>query len=172
MDTVVQEEEIKKYFNDHAQNFLLQTPILRMRYLMVPNNSRIHADSVADWLRSPNSFNIAKLKSFARSYAVKYNLDENLWIRNEEARKILPAAKFDFNSAVANRSFQQVSDSNYVYLFRFDDTRNAGTEPPIEYVKKEIVGIIINQRKINFVNKAHQTIYEEAAHGKQFEIYK
>jgi hypothetical protein len=49
--------------------------------------------------------------------------------------------------------------------------RTKGSDAPVDFVRNEIAGIILNQRKIDFISKIHKSIYDDALKSGEFENY-
>lgn len=171
MDTTVSKEAIKKFYEANKNIFLLKAPIVKMKYIMLSTATKVRLDSARNWLKHATTFNQPQLKDFIQSYAVKHSISDTTWFRKDDAEKILPAGKFDFETAIYNKSYAEVNDSNYLFMIKFDDFKFDGYAP-IDFVKREIVNIIMNERTNQFINKSHESIYNEALNGNKFEVYK
>ena len=89
----------------------------------------------------------------------------------DELTALLPVDKFNLENAQYNKSYLEVSDSGYAYLVKFHDFRIKGSDAPINFVREEILNIIINKRKLAFIGNIHKSIYEEALEKNNFETY-
>lgn len=171
LDTSVSVEEIERYYSDHQDIFSLKKEIVRVKYIILPKNTLQPLDSVRAWIRNMNDYNEPKLHGFCKEYAVQYSIGDSVWYNKEELTALLPADNFNFENAEFNKSYVETADSGYKYLIKFDDFRIKGSDAPIDFVKNEIINIILNQRKMAFVGRIHKNIYEEALKNGDFEVF-
>lgn len=171
LDTFVKEADVESYYTDHKDIFRLKDQIIKVRYVVVPQAGEALPDSVRLWLQQVNDYSVPKLEGFCRQYASRYSVHDSTWYNKDDVSSFLPVARFNFSAAVLNRSYIEVKDSGNNYLMKFDDFRLKGGAVPIEFVREEIGHILINQRKIAFVSRMHQSIYDDALKNGAFEVF-
>ena len=171
LDTVVDEQEIKDYYKKYIDNFELKTAVSKMRYVMFSKSLRIKTDSATAWMKKQNEINQSKLRNFCIDNAVKYQITDSSWFSIDELTSILPLEENNMENAPYNKSFQTMSDSTYQYLVSFDDLKLKGNAAPIQYVRKDIINIILNKRKLAYLSTIHNSIYDDALQNKKFETY-
>ncbi len=171
LDTVVSEKEIKDYYLKYIDNFELKTAVSKMRYIMIPKSLRVKTDSAVYWLKKQNEINQSKLQNFCLENAVKFQITDSSWFSVDELSSLLPLTENNLENAPYNKSFQFTSDSSYQYLISFDDFKLKGNAAPIQYVRKDIVTIILNKRKLAYLSTIHNSIYQDALQNKKFETY-
>ena len=171
LDTMVSEPEIEKYYDDHRETFNLKTGIAEMKYIMLRADDKIKFDSAQAWMKNSTDYTYPKLRAFCKRYAVRFSINDSTWYNKDELQALLPTDQFNLDNAQYNRSYLVVSDSSYKYLIKFDDYRIKGSDAPIDFVRNEITGIIINQRKMAFISSIHKSIYEDGLKNNEFEVY-
>lgn len=171
LDTVVSEQEINDYYNKYIDNFELKTAVSKMRYVMIQKSIKAKTDSALVWLKKRNEVNQSKLQNFCIDNAVKYQISDSAWFSIDELYSILPISENNLDNAPYNKSFQSMSDSTYKYLVSFDDFKLKGNAAPIQYVRNDIINIILNKRKLAYLSNVHNSIYEDAMQNKKFETY-
>ncbi len=171
LDTVVSEQEINDYYNKYIDNFELKTAVSKMRYVMIQKSIKSKTDSAIVWLKKRNEVNQSKLQNFCIDNAVKYQISDSTWFSIDELYSILPISENNLDNAPYNKSFQSMSDSTYQYLVSFDDFKLKGNAAPIQYVRNDIINIILNKRKLAYLSNVHNSIYEDAMQNKKFETY-
>jgi len=62
--------------------------------------------------------------------------------------------------------FYHTSDSLYNYYFAKYDYRLSGEASPLSYVKDRIEAILLNKKRIEFISKLGEDLYEEAIQNK------
>ncbi len=171
LDTSVSEQTITDYYNKYKYNFDLKTGVVKMRYVMLPKLLHVKLDSAKAWLKKPNEISQSKLKNFCNSYAIKYSIADSVWFSIDELGKILPLESNGMQNAPFTESFQTMQDSAYNYLVAFDDYKVKGSSAPINYVRKNIVNLILNKRKLDYISQVHTNIYNDAMEKGKFENY-
>ena len=171
LDTVVSGEEVVQYYNDHKETFELKQGITQLKYIVLRMDVKVELDSVRNWMRNTTADNYPKLRGFCTNYAVKYAISDSTWYNKDELTALLPVDKFNFENAQFNKSYLEVPDSGYGYLIKFKDYRIKGNDAPVEFVRNEIMNIIINKRKLAFISSIHKNIYDEALGKNEFEVF-
>jgi len=171
LDTVVNEQEIQEYYSENKDNFELKQCITRIKYIMLPMNTRVQLDSIRKWMRRTTEDNYPKLKGFCSENATRFAISDSTWYNKDEVVALLPVDKFNFENAQYNKSYLEVEDSGYAYLIKFEEYRIKGSDAPMDFVRDEIRNIIINKRKLAFIGSIHKNIYEEASGKNEFDIY-
>lgn len=171
LDTSVSEQVITDYYNKYRDKFELKTGVVKLRYVMLPKLLHLKLDSAKSWLKNPNEISQSKLKNFCNNYAVKYSIADSVWLSIEEVGKILPLESNGMQNAPFSKSFQTMGDSAYNYLVVFDDYKVKGSNAPINYVRKDIINLILNKRKLDYISQVHTNIYNDALERERFETY-
>lgn len=171
LDTTVSDEEIRQYYFENHESFTLKSGISQIKYIMLKLSDKLQLDSVRNWMRNSNEYNYPKLAGFCKENAVRYTVSDSIWYNKEETEALLPVNKFNLENAQYNKSYVEVVDSGYAYLIKFNDYRIKGSDAPVDFVKDEITGIIINQRKNAYISSIHKSIYEEALKNDDFQVY-
>lgn len=171
LDTVVSENEIDDYYKNHIDNFQLKSAVTKVRYVMLPKATRAKLDSAIAWLKNPGEMNNSKLQNFCEDNAVKSQLTDSIWFSTDELNATFPLAENNLDNAPYSKSFQRMSDSLYLYLVSFDDFKLKGNAAPIQYVRENIVNIILNKRKLDYLSGVHNSIYNNAQDNKKFEVF-
>jgi hypothetical protein len=70
-----------------------------------------------------------------------------------------------------NNKYVETSDQNFEYFLYIDEYKIADQISPLEFVRDNIVEIIVNKRKIALANQLETDIYSEAQNNNDFEIY-
>jgi len=67
-------------------------------------------------------------------------------------------------------SFIEASDGNKYYLAAIKDYRLIGDKAPFEFVKNRITNLILNTRKMEFIEELQKNIYQKGKSSHQFKI--
>ncbi len=171
LSTEVGEEEIAQYYQVKQDNFVLKQNIIKGLFVKLPTEApRIRR--VRNWIRSYPNTNMEDLRTYCYQFANRSHLEDSLWVNFNEVIKNTPLAtipnKVQF---LRSNSFVETSDDDFVYLLKLIDYKISDEVSPLEYVREDIINIIINKRKIQLTRDFEQTTLEEAATNNDFEKY-
>lgn len=170
LDTVFTDEEIKKYYEDNIDNFILKQNIVRATFIKVPKNAP-KMNKLKDWIYSNEEDDKQNLKSFCLSFSVAYHISDSTWmifddlVRNSPLMEIPNKVQF-----LKQNPYYETNDDNYLYFLKVDEYRISDNVSPLEFVTDEIQNIILNKRKVELAKKLEDEVYENALERKDFEI--
>lgn len=170
LDTVFTKEEIKKYYEDNIDNFILKQNIVRATFVKVPKNAP-KMNKLKDWIYSSDEDDKQDLKSYCLSFSVAYHISDSTWmifddlVRNSPLMEIPNKVQF-----LKANPYYETEDENYLYFLKVDEYRISDNISPLEFVTDEIKNIILNKRKVELAKKLEDEVYENALEHKDFEI--
>lgn len=171
MDTLVTEAEIKEYYDSHLQNFTLQRNILKALFLKLPQEAP-NINRAREWFRSDEQNDIQSLESYAYQFAEKFDDFGENWVSMNFLLRELPSNIDNESYFLQNNRYYETSDSSYHYFVNIRDFRLKGSVAPPEYVKDDIKTIILNNRKIEFLQELENGIYNEGIRDNSFRVFK
>jgi hypothetical protein len=170
LDTVFDDSEIKTYYKNNVDNFILKQNIVRATFVKVPKNAP-KINKLKDWVFSQDEDDKKSLKSYCLSFSVAYHIADSTWmifddlVRNSPLMEIPNKVQF----LKANPNYE-TEDENYLYFLKVDEYRISDNVSPLEFVTDEIKNIILNKRKVELAKKLEDEVYENALEHKDFEI--
>jgi hypothetical protein len=170
LDTIVSDEEIEAYYNDHLSNFELKENIVRVLYVIVDEESEKDLN-FKKILRLPDSLMIDSLEAQCEMYAKSYYLDTATWIRFNKLQQVIPIETYNQELFLKENDLVRLHEDKEVYLVKFFDYKIKDEISPLELEHNDIRNIIINTRKMELIKKMRDDIYQSALANKEFEIY-
>jgi hypothetical protein len=171
MDTSVSEQEIRDYYDSHLNNFTLQNNLLKALFLKLPVEAP-NIDRARSWFRSENQNDIQSLESYAYQFAEKFDDFGESWINMNFLLRELPDEIENESYFLRNNRYYESSDDSFYYLVNIRDFRLKGATAPLEYVRDDIRTIILNNRKIDFLQELETGIYNEGMRDNSFRVFK
>ena len=170
LDTAVRLSEINRYYEDNIANFSAEEYCVRAIFIKLPLESP-ELWNVRRWYTSTREADVQKLTDYCRKYAVEFDLYDDKWLLWANIEVTLP------NQEAASRQMKQWDrveqyDEKYIYFVHIREKRAPGEPAPLDFVKDRVKSIIINKRKLKFINELEQNIYSEGLEKKRFEIFK
>src|SRR5690606_26520977 len=170
LDTVFDEAEIKKYYNDNIDNFILKQNIVRATFIKVPKSAP-KLDKLKEWMFSQDEKDKADLKSYCLSFSVAYHISDSTLIIFDDLVRNSPFMenpnKVQF---LKTNPYSETEDDIFMYFLNVNEYRISDNVSPIEFVTDEIKNIILNKRKVELAKKLEDEVYEHALEKKEFEI--
>jgi hypothetical protein len=171
LDTVITDKEIEEYYKNNPANFSLKQNIVRCLYLKVPLDAP-KIDKPRYWIKSDKEKDKKELSSYALQYAGEYNLEADKWIdfdlivAGSPLRDLPNRTEF-----ISKNKYFETKDDSFLYLFYFLEYKISNQISPLEFVRKRVKDIILNQRKRKFVQELEQSIFEKARESNEFQLY-
>lgn len=170
MDTVIRDSELEAYYTLNETNFPLRSNIVKALFIKlpldIPETSRIRTLAQAD---DPEK--VAELESLCYRNAVKYDDFSESWIALDRLTVELPVNIDDEEQFIGKNTFFECADTLYTYFVKIRDYRFRSTVAPYEYVKFDIERIILNNRRVGYIQSLENEIYSDAVSKNSFTIY-
>ena len=168
----VNEDEIQEYYDTHKDNFQLKQNIIKGIFVKIPQEAPRIGSFRKLFREASDDKDKEQIKSYCYSFATTYSLEDSLWLNFEDIIQNTPLASIPNKvQFLQQNKFIETSDENYVYFLKVSDYKISDQISPLEFVKDDIVNIIINKRKIELTDKLEENIYKEAQDNDDFEIF-
>ncbi|MCP4460490.1 MAG: peptidyl-prolyl cis-trans isomerase [Cytophagales bacterium] len=171
LDESVVESEIEEYYTEHSADFILKQNIVRCLFAQVSSEAPRLSDFKEDLERYPNieSENIIE---YCTQFANKAFVEDSVWVDFDEVIAGTPLDQIiDKARILRTRSLLENSDENFTYYLRILEYKMVDEISPLEFVREDILNIIINKRKVSLKRELENKVYEDAAQSDAFEIY-
>lgn len=162
LDTIVSDEEIIDYYENHKKEFTLKRNIVQVAFLKIPNEEKKTIAQVKKLIRNYKEKDIVKLKEIADRFAVNYLIDDDIWVFFDDFVKEVPIKTYNQVSFLKNNRVVVEQDSLYTFVVRIRDFKIADSESPVEFEWDRIRSIIINIRKLELISKMKNEIFAKA----------
>ena len=168
----VSEEEIEAYYEVHAAQFRAEQPYIQGLFMKVPVQTR-NLNRVRNWYKRNTQDAIDGLEKFSIAHAVSYEYFYDRWRPVSEFALKMPleALETDMDYLKRNKNVE-VRDTVYCYFLHVEQFLPKGDPLPLEYAKNEIKEIIINLKRVAFINQMKNDLYREASENNDIIYYK
>ncbi|WP_396154727.1 hypothetical protein [Flavobacterium macrobrachii] len=171
VDTIVSEEELKKYYKENKANFKANGTLVRMRYITIDKDNPKLA-TIRDKLFNFNK----KDKKFWDTYSLqfkKFAFNDSVWVGMEQVYSKLPVVNPENRDEIIRAGKKlQILDNQDLYLIKVTDVIDEKQASPFGYIKPTLKEVIVNQRKLELIKKIEKEITDDAIKNKDYEIYK
>ncbi|MFW6020130.1 MAG: hypothetical protein ACOCPM_06065 [Bacteroidales bacterium] len=161
LDTIVTDNQIEEYYENHKNEFKLTDNIVRVLYVKVRSDAP-NQRQLASFLKSDDPDEQQKLKEYCERYAVNYFLDDNSWLYFKDLLKEIPIETYNQESYLQNNRYVVEKDSMFKYYVYIKGFRVKESTSPLTFEKSRIRDIIINKRKMDLVREMKENVLNEA----------
>jgi hypothetical protein len=170
MDTVVTAAEIENYYASKESSFVLNINIIKALFIRIPSDMP-NLSQVSQWYRSNDPQDIARLEAFCYQFADKFDDFDEQWIPFSILLSELPVTIDNQDEFLKRNSYFEAEDSGYHYFVSIREYRQRGTVAPFEYVTENIKSMILNSRRMEFLQGLENGVFSEAIRENIFTIY-
>jgi hypothetical protein len=170
LDTIVTDQEIENYYQNHLSDFELKENIVKLIYVIVDKDSE-EEDLFKELFRLPDTLLLDSLETASELYARSYSLDTAYWFRFDDLLETIPIETYNQELFLKGHRYVEISDEQYTYLLYFVDFKIKDDTSPLDFERNDIISIIINKRKMGLIKKVRKDLYLKAVENKEFEVY-
>jgi hypothetical protein len=98
------------------------------------------------------------------------SFEEN-WLSFNSLMQKIPGVVADPQQFLQRYKYLEAEDDRYFHFVRILDFKLPGEVGPPEYVRHEIIDILLNKRKIKFLQELEESIYNESVIHNEVEVY-
>lgn len=170
LDTVVTEQQLLEYYEQHQMDFRLSNNIVRAKLVILP----LDAPDLANFRQffgSTDAEDLIALGDYSVNHAVSHFLETDTWLIFEELMRVVPLRVEDPAAFLAGNRTVEVTDNTNRYFIHFVDYQLRGSPSPFSFSRNKIRDLLLTQRKAELlVNKRNQ-LYQEAITSRRVEIF-
>lgn len=170
LDTIITREEVQAYYDENPSNFSLDKHIVKCLYIKLPIDAP-NLYRIRQLYRSEREEDFRELESYCYQYAIKYDYFNEDWVTFESITRELPNEVRSPERYLRYNRYIEQQDSTNRYLVNIREYQLAGMVAPLPYVETRIRTIILNKRKVQFVNDLENNIYMDALNRGEFTIF-
>ena len=170
LDTTVSSNEINDYYKDHKDNFKLERPVLKARFMKIAKDSP-NLQKIKKLMSSSEVEDVIAADSVAFNSAQRYVDFSDTWM---DAVSLAAEFGVDYVNMLSkkNGSFIEIPDGEgNVCVAYITDMVKAGETAPVDFCEENIKDIIISGRKHALLSTLEQDLIEDAKVKENFVIY-
>lgn len=164
------EEDLQKYYNDNKQLFMLEEPVIKGVFIKAPLTSPGLKD-LKQWYKDKSDESLELLEKYAFRNSVLYEYFYEHWVPVSELE-----GKVVVNLAELSENFDkhrniEVEDGEYCYLLHIEEYMMKGEEKPYDLARHEIIDLLANSRRVEFMNKVKKDLYNQSVEMGRIKYY-
>ena len=170
LDTLVTDEQIRRYYEAHEADFELKRPVLKVRFVDVMKSSP-NKDAILKMMTSQEYDDLQRADTLAKSTALRWFDSSDTWMDANDLAKMFG---LDYTQLLSNLKGDMIryepEDRDDLMVAYVCDIRRSGTAP-LDYCAGRIRDILMSARKHDLMNSLERDLLENALESKQFVIY-
>lgn len=170
LDTLISDEEVRTYYQDHQDRFLVDRPLLKARYMVIPSNSR-SLKTIKALMASEDAAETLAADSLAFTAALRYVDSSDNWMDAILLAREMGTDEVSLMKALRNRFIEIPDDAGNLRVAYIADMVRKGDPAPLEYCAERIREIILSARKHDLVSGLERDLLMDARNKGKFVIY-
>lgn len=171
IDSIVTYDEIESFYNKNIYNLKLNENLIKYRYVKVPIDN-INVNRIKRSLQRLNINDRNFLDSLNFQFA-DLKVEDTIWFTEREVISSIEFINQKNKSTYLRKNIlYEIDDDQYLNFFLIKDILKSGNIPPLSYLYERIKSNIINQRKLDLIQKINKEILNDALKSSKYEIFK
>ena len=115
---------------------------------------------------------IEKLEKYSLRNAVTYDYFYDSWRPVDEIEALVPAKSWIGKDDYLNQNRNiELKDTAFVYFLHIEEFQGTGKQKPLDFASEEIKEILINLKRVEFINKVKEDLYRQASDKNKINYY-
>lgn len=162
----IPEQEMTEYYERNKELFKLESPLIKGLFIKVPLTAP-QLNNVRRWYKTEKQDAIENLEKYSLQNAVKYEYFYDKWVHVTDILDMIPL-KVDAPEEYVNKHRQvELKDTAFHYFLNVSDYRGAGEEKPYEFARPEVKDLLVNRRRVSFMEQVKSDLYRQAVNKKK-----
>ena len=170
LDTLISDEEVRAYYREHMDKFLVDRPLLKVRYMIIPADSR-SLKTIKELMSSDDAMDAIAADSLAFTAALRYVDSSDAWMDAIILARELGTDEVSMMSALRNRTIEFKGDDGLLRVAYVVDMVQKGSPAPLDYCEERIKDILLSARKHELVGGLERDLLNDALAKGKFVIY-
>lgn len=165
-----QESDKLSYYEQNQKKFILDKALIKGLFLKIPIDAP-GLSEVKKWYKSSSEANLEKIEKYSIQNANIYDYFYDKWIDFNEVMDNIPLHVANANDFLKANKALEVSDSSFCYLLNISEYLPEGGVAPYDYASSQIMEMLMNQRKVEFLRKFEDELYNDAVRSGDVKFY-
>ena len=169
LDTLISDEEVRRYYQEHTDKFLLDRPLLKARYMVIPADSR-SLRTLKELMSSSDAAETLAADSLAFTAALRYVDGSDTWMDAILLARELGTDVESMMKALRNGFIELPDGGGNLRVAYVAEMVAKGNPAPLEYCEERIRDIILSARKHDLVSGLERDLLKDAQTKGKFVI--
>ena len=115
---------------------------------------------------------LEKLEKYSLRHAVTYDYFYDQWKVVKDLSAITPSKELKMNESYLDKNRNvELKDTAYHYFLHVEDYLGEGKVKPLDFAREEIKEILINLKRVNFIQQVKDELYKDASEDNRINYY-
>lgn len=170
LDTLISDEQVRTYYQEHTDKFLVDRPLLKVRYMVIPSGSR-NLRTLRTLMSSDDAADALAADSLAFTATLRYVDSSDSWMDAILLARELGTDEVSMMKALNNRFIELPDEAGNLRVAYVADLVPKGSPAPLEYCAQRIRDIILSARKHELVAGLERDLLNDARNKEKLVIY-
>ncbi|MGL4853468.1 MAG: peptidyl-prolyl cis-trans isomerase [Phocaeicola sp.] len=167
----ITDSEIEAYYAKNSMLFKLEEPYVQGLFIKVPLNSPDLA-AVRRLYKRNESDAIEQLEKYSLRNAVSYEYFYDQWLPVSVWNNKMPLKAIDSDPNYLDRNRNvEAKDSAFHYFLHIENYLGKGGQKPIDFVASEIKEMLLNMKRVDFINQMKTELFQRASDKNEISYY-
>lgn len=163
-------KEIDSLYRAQSGEFRLDFPLAKGLYIKIPLKDK-NVNQVRLWYSRTDRPTLEKLEKYSLENAVDYLYFYDQWMRLDDIVYKLPLSQKNAMDQVLKQMHVELKDTAFYYFLHVDSVLHVGQTKPLDYAEGEIREVLMNTKRMEFVKKLRNELYDKAQEDKKITYY-
>jgi len=164
------ETEMKQYYQEYSDKFVLDKTLIKGLFLKIPVEAP-QIDEVRKWYKSSTQASLGNIEKYSVQNAAIYDYFYDKWVDFNELLENMPIPQVNHTVVIKNNKNIELQDSSYYYFLHIEDFLLPGDNAPFEYAQSTIKELLMNRRRMEFLRRIEDDLYNSALNKGQIQYY-
>lgn len=169
LDTTISQSQLMDYYNTHIDQFTLDVPIVKARFVSVYKGSQEISDIRKHLSLSGDDYSTGD--SLAYTGATRFSDFGGNWVSASVLAREFGTDYKTMLSAMKNGYIEKEDENGNIDMAFVLDIRRPGEVGPVEYFKDRIQDVLLSRRKQELLSDLEQDLLDRARREKNLVIY-
>tara|TARA_B100001939_G_C16939343_1_gene617629 strand:+ start:825 stop:1661 length:837 start_codon:yes stop_codon:yes gene_type:complete len=170
LDTTIKFDQIQDYYINNIENFVLSQNIFKGRFVIV-NKEAPKIDLLKKIYDSVNDKDKIILDDYCKQFAINYSLSDTVWQYFSSLSNIFSSTEFSLRNYKLKNKTNIIQTEDNLYLIFIKDFKSKGDVSPLSLEIEKIRNVLLNKKKINYLEKLSRDFYNNSLALDKIKIY-
>jgi hypothetical protein len=168
--SVPTEADLKEAYKQYADKLPAESDLILGVFVKVPNRAPYLANLKA-WMQSCNNNVLDNIYKYSQKYAAQYQYFGDRWVSFADIAKNMPLHVSNPKEYLQTNKNIEIRDGSFTYLLHIYRFIGAGEQKPYEIAKDQLLNLLINQKKNDFMQNLEDEMYNDAVKNGDINYY-
>lgn len=184
MPKSIPDSAVQAIYERMPDRFILDESIVKGVLLVVPNDAP-NLSKLKQWLlkigterqerkekKNSKATNVLDdIEKYVYQNASGYELFTDQWTTVTALTRQMPVERADLETKLKYGNRIEISDSTQTFILQVTEKHMRGEKMPVEYARPQIEKIILNARRVEFLRKERERLYNDAVQEKKIKFF-